>query len=95
MSQAHEPLVVLTDREENVELVNRTLRDAGHVVRCHWIDSVDRIGEALTEFSPSMLFLFCDGDLDTISRIAGIRTEFGSLAPIVAVADDVDESSIT
>jgi hypothetical protein len=61
MSQAHEPFIVLTDSEEHVELINRTLRDAGHAVRCHWIDSVDRVGEALAEHSASMLWMRRNG----------------------------------
>ena len=94
MNQAHEPFIVLTDREENVELINRTLRDAGHAVRCHWIDNVDRVGEALAEHSASMLWMFSDGDPEAIARIARIRTELGSMVPLVAVTNDVDEASI-
>jgi diguanylate cyclase (GGDEF)-like protein len=94
MSQAHEPFIVLTDSEEHVELINRTLRDAGHAVRCHWIDSVDRVGEALAEHSASMLWMFPDGDLDGIAKIARIRTEFGAMVPLIVVMNDVNEASI-
>ncbi len=94
MSQAHEPFIVLTDREEHVELINRTLRDAGHAVRCHWINGIDRVGKALAERSASMLWLFSDGDPEGIAKIARIRTEFGSMVPLVVVTNQVDEASI-
>ncbi len=94
MSQAHVPLVVLTDHEENVELINRVLRDTEHAIRCHWIDSVDRIADALLEFSAELLWLFHDGSPDEIRQIAKIRKEVAPMVPLLVVGDAVDESAI-
>ena len=74
MSQEKVSLVVLTDREENVEFINRTLRDAGHTVQCHWIDSIDRVREALEKYSPELLWMFHDGSAAKIERVAKYRT---------------------
>ncbi|MFP6829003.1 MAG: hypothetical protein VCC36_08210 [Gammaproteobacteria bacterium] len=61
MTQAHVPLLVLTDREEDVEFINRTLRAAGHAVRCHWINHVERVTDALAEYSIELLCMFSTG----------------------------------
>ena len=45
MAQAQVPLIVLSGREDDVELVNRSLRDGGHPVRCHWVAKVDALAE--------------------------------------------------
>jgi diguanylate cyclase (GGDEF)-like protein len=94
MSQAHVPLVILTDREDNVEFINRTLRDAGHTVRCHWIDSFDRIAEALLEYSPQLLWLFSDGDVAEIRKVAKLRKESAPMVPLLVVSENADESMI-
>jgi hypothetical protein len=60
-TQAHVPLLVLTDREEDVEFINRTLRAAGHAVRCHWINHVERVTDALAEYSIELLCMFSTG----------------------------------
>ncbi len=94
MSQAHVPLVVVTDREENVEIITRALRDGGHVVRCHWIDSIDRVGDALQEYAAELLWLFDDGNLEHIRQVAEIRKEVAPMVPLLAVGDNVEESAI-
>ncbi|NIV17228.1 MAG: hypothetical protein GWN47_02210, partial [Woeseiaceae bacterium] len=40
-------IAVLTDNEEDVEVVNGTLRDAGHTAHCHWVESSRRFDETL------------------------------------------------
>ena len=94
MSQENAPLVVLTDREENVEFINRTLRDAGHTVRCHWIDSIDRVPEALKKYSPELLWLFHDGKAAKIKRVAKCRTSVPPIVPLLVVSENVDEEAI-
>ena len=94
MSQAHVPLVVFTDREDNVEFINRTLRDAGHTVRCHWVDSIDHMTSALQDYSPELLWLFNKDDPGQIRQIAKIRKETAPMVPLLVVTEDVDESAI-
>ena len=94
MSQAHLPLVVLTDLEENVEFINRTLRDVGHRVRCHWINSIDHVTDALEEFSPELLWLFSDGNAAEIKRVAQRRKNSAPLVPLLVVSKIADEAAI-
>ena len=94
MSQAHVPIVVLTNREENVEFINRALRDVGHMVRCHWIDSIDRVTDALEEYSPELLWLFNDGNPNAIKRVAKCRKQVAPMVPLLVVSENVDEAAI-
>jgi len=94
MSQAHVPLLVLTDREEDVEFINRTLRAAGHAVRCHWIDTVDRVTDALAEHAIELLCLFSSGDSADIEQVAKIRKAVAPMVPLLVVSENIDESAI-
>ena len=94
MSQENVSLVVLTDREENVEFINRTLRGAGRTVRCHWIDSIDRVPEALEKYSPELLWMFHNGSAAKIKRVAKSRKNVPPIVPLLVVSEDVDESAI-
>ena len=94
MSQAHVPLVVLTDREEDVEFINRTLRDGGHTVRCHWVDNIDRLPDALRQYTPELLWQFNDGNAAEIKQVAEIREDSAPMVPLVVVSKTVDESAI-
>src|SRR5262249_58013012 len=53
-------LIVLSGREDDVELVNRSLRDGGHPVRCLWVAKVDALSGALDEHEPELLCFFPD-----------------------------------
>ncbi len=94
MTQAHVPLLVLTDREENVEFINRTLRAAGHTVRCHWIDNVDRVTDALAEYAIELLCMFCTGDTAEIEQVAKHRKAVAPMVPLLVVSENSDESAI-
>jgi multidomain signaling protein FimX len=95
MSQPHVPLVVLTDREENVEFINRALRDAGHTVRCHWIDSVERVPDALIEYAAELLWLFSNGNLAEIRQVSQARRTAAPMVPLLVVSEDVSENAIS
>ena len=58
MAQAPVPLIVLSGREDDVELVNRSLRDGGHPVRCHWVTKVDALAGAIDDHAPELAVLF-------------------------------------
>ena len=71
VQQAQVPLIVLSGREDDVELVNRSLRDGGHAVRCHWVAKVDKLLAALQEHTPELLCFFPDSMPIAIREIDG------------------------
>ena len=68
MGQAPVPLIVLSGREDDVELVNRSLRDGGHPVRCHWVAKVDKLLGALQDLTIEPFNCSPEGVTGTIAR---------------------------
>ena len=60
MTQAPVPLIVLSGRQDDVELVNRALRDGGHPVRCHWVTNLESLAQTIDAEEPQLLCFFPD-----------------------------------
>ncbi len=95
MAQAPVPLIVLTPAEDDVELINKTLRDAGHPVHCHWVRRVEDLEAALVDASPELLWYRADRFPTSIADVARIRQQTSSVVPLLAFALDVEESTVT
>jgi diguanylate cyclase (GGDEF)-like protein len=93
-SQASVPLVVLTGREDDVELVNRSMRDGGHAVRCHWVAKIDALAVALDDHSPELLCYFPDSLPAPIREIAKIKQQAAQMVPLVVVSKAAEEADI-
>ncbi len=94
MLQAPVPLIVLSGREDDVELVNRSLRDGGHPVRCHWISKLDALADAIENHEPHLLCFFPDSLPAHIREIAKIKQRAASIAPLVVVRQAAEETDI-
>ena len=94
MGQAPVPLIVLSGREDDVELVNRSLRDGGHAVRCHWVAKVDKLLGALQDVGPELLCFFPDSLPVAIREIAKIKQHAAGAVPLVVVSKAAQETDI-
>jgi diguanylate cyclase (GGDEF)-like protein len=94
LAQASVPLVVLTAREDDVELVNRSLRDGGHPVRCHWVARIDSLADALEGHDAQLLCFFPDSLPAPIREIAKIRQQVSRMVPLVVVSKAAEETDI-
>ena len=94
MVQAQVPLIVLSGREDDVELVNRSLRDGGHPVRCHWVAKVDALAGAIEEHAPELLCFFPDSLPAPIREIAKIKQHAAGTVPLVVVSKAAQEADI-
>lgn len=92
--QPHVPLVILSSRQDDVELINRTLRDGGHPVRCHWVKNVDALADALESFAPQLLWYFADSLPTPIRDVAKIKQQRAAMVPLIAVGQVADEGSM-
>jgi diguanylate cyclase (GGDEF)-like protein len=93
-AQAAVPLIVLTGREDDVELVNRSLRDGGHPVRCHWVANIDALLSALDDHDPQLLCFFPDSLPAPIREIAKIQQQAAHMVPLVVVSRAAEETDI-
>ena len=94
MAQAPVPLIVLSGREDDVELVNRSLRDGGHPVRCHWVTKVDALAARSTITPPSSLCFFPDSLPAPIREIAKIKQQAAGTVPLLVVSNAAQEADI-
>ena len=94
MVQAPVPLIVLSGREDDVELVNRSLRDGGHAVRCHWVMKLDALAGAIDDHDPQLLCFFPDSLPASIREIAKIKQRATHAVPLVVVSKAAEETDI-
>jgi diguanylate cyclase (GGDEF)-like protein len=85
---------VLSGREDDVELVNRSLRDGGHPVRCHWVAKVDALAGAMDDYNPELLCFFPDSLPTPIREIAKIKQQAAGMVPLVVVSRAAEETDI-
>jgi diguanylate cyclase (GGDEF)-like protein len=95
MNDSSFSVIVLTSRQDDVELVNRTLRDAGHRARCEWVQRADALADALQSRDPQLLFLFGDTFAAAVRDVAKIRQLEAPMVPLVVVRMTVDEAAIS
>ena len=87
-------IAVLTEREEDVELVNGTLRDAGYVAQCHWVENPAGFDEALEEDGIELIILNDDRYPDAIRQVIKQKDAFFPEIPLLVLKSEVDENTI-
>jgi diguanylate cyclase (GGDEF)-like protein len=87
-------IAVLTGNQDDVELVNSSLRDAGHAAHCHWIETPGKFADILGRESVELIILCVDEYPDKIRQVVKQKDGFIPEVPVVAVANEADENSI-
>jgi EAL domain-containing protein (putative c-di-GMP-specific phosphodiesterase class I)/GGDEF domain-containing protein/PAS domain-containing protein len=87
------PVVVLSRQQDPVEIINSTLRNAGHPVHCTWVRGVPALGDALTHAEPQLVFL-CVADAEELVAAMDARQRFATKVPVIIVRDAVTEADL-
>ncbi|MGA1768784.1 MAG: EAL domain-containing protein [Steroidobacteraceae bacterium] len=88
------PLAVVTARQEQVEWINKTLRNAGHPVHLGWVGPEHDPADALRGIRPEMILLFEEpGTLDLASLLE-VRGKLRLRVPVLVVLNQVSEAAI-
>jgi diguanylate cyclase (GGDEF)-like protein len=85
---------VLTESQDDVELVNGTLRDAGHAAHCHWVGGPEQFEEALDNHNIELVILNDDRYQDAIRQVIKQKDQFYPEVPLLAVKSEVNENTI-
>ena len=87
-------IAVLTSNQDDVELVNGSLRDAGHAAHCHWIESPAKFDKTLRTERIELIIVNSDCYSDTIRQVIKQKHAFQPEVPVIAVKESVDEAGI-
>lgn len=88
------PILAVSKRDEDAELVNRLLRRAGITARCTRVGSLDALPDALQAHRPHLLFLFASDPARDVGAVAKACAEIAPIMPIIAVTPSADEAAI-
>jgi diguanylate cyclase (GGDEF)-like protein len=87
-------MIALTRSQDNVEAINKALRNAGHPVHVTWLPDARDLGDALTQASAEMLMLFADEGIVDLASAMDFRARFAPDVPVLIVREKLDETSI-
>jgi diguanylate cyclase (GGDEF)-like protein len=87
-------IAVLTNNEDDVALINSTLRDAGHAAHCHWVIGADALNQTLRTNDVELLILNCDRYEDSVRDVIKHKDRFNPEVPVIAIAEDASEQAI-
>lgn len=87
-------IAVLSSNQDDVELVNSSLRDVGHAAHCHWIQTPGRFADALLKESIELIILNTDSYADTVRQVVKQKDSFIPEVPVIAVRESADEEVI-
>ncbi|MBX3703444.1 MAG: EAL domain-containing protein [Steroidobacteraceae bacterium] len=88
------PMIALTRSQDNVEAINKALRNAGHPVHVTWLPDARDLGDALTQASAEMLMLFADEAIVDLASAMDFRARFAPDVPVLVVRERLDEDAI-
>jgi len=87
-------IAVLSEDQDDVALINSTLRDAGHAAQCHWVDKPAKIADTLSSERVELLIMNCDRFRDPIRSVIKRKDYFNPEVPLIAIKDKADEKAI-
>jgi PAS domain S-box-containing protein len=94
-SQVGVPVIVLAHKQDNVEAINRLLRDAGHAVHCTGLSDINDVADALLQLPPELIVHFADEFPVAVPAVAELRRQSAPGIPLITVRDALDEAIIS
>ncbi len=90
----HISIAVLSGNQDDVELVNSSLRDAGHAARCLWIETPGKFADVLQKEAIELIVLRVDNYADDVRQVVKQKDGFIPEVPVIAIGREADEVSI-
>ena len=87
-------IAVLSRSQDDVELINQALRDAGHAARCHWIANPNSLADTLSSERVELLILNCDSYADPIRQVVKQKDKYDPEVPVIAMQQQAAEADI-
>ncbi len=87
-------IAVLSDNEDDVQLINSTLRDEGHAAHCHWVAKPKSLNDTLSRHQVELVILNCDSYSDSIRQVVKQKDVFNPEVPVIALKEEASEMAI-
>jgi diguanylate cyclase (GGDEF)-like protein len=87
-------IAVLSQNQDDVALINGTLRDGGHAAHCHWIDRPGKLDDTLAADRVELIIVNCDRYPEGIRRVIKQKDRFNPEVPVIALRKQADENTI-
>jgi len=87
-------IAVLSENQDDVELINSALRGAGHAAHCHWISKPAKLADTLSAEQVELLIMNCDRYSDSIRAVIKRKDYFNPEVPLIALKEKADENAI-
>lgn len=87
-------IAVLSASQDDVELVNRTMRDAGNAAHCHWAAVPGALDDTLGSRDIELLVVNIDSYPDTIRQVVRQKHTYNPALPVIAISKTVNEDTI-
>lgn len=88
------PMIILARQQEQVEVINSTLRKAGHAVHCHWVNEISDLGDALTQINAHMVIAVVGQDEKETVTALQVFKQFAAGVPALIVREQITENVI-
>ncbi len=88
------PIAVLTTKQDDVELVNKTLRDGGHAAHCQWARNPTEFDKILQNPDLELIVLDRDTYADSIMQVIKQKDSYSPETPVLAMQHRVDEGDM-
>ncbi|MGI9202446.1 MAG: EAL domain-containing protein [Woeseiaceae bacterium] len=87
-------IAVLSANQDDTQLVNSSLRDAGHAAHCHWIKNPALFDDILSERRVELIILNVNDYPDSIKQVVGQKDVYHPEVPVIVLRDAADEQII-
>ena len=87
-------IAVLSRNQDDVELINSTLRDAGLAARCHWVQKARNLEDALFDERVELIILNCDSFDESIRGTSKLKDKVNPEVPVIGIAARANEKTI-
>jgi PAS domain S-box-containing protein len=86
-------LTILSRQQDDVEIINSTLRNAGHLVHCTWVRELAELSDSLGSNAPELLFARVTSPAE-IEAAMEVRSRHASGIPVVLIRDALTEADL-
>lgn len=88
------PMIIVARLQDQVELINKALRKAGHAVHCHWVTELNDFGDTVSQVNAHMAIGVISEDANEMAQTLKVFRQFAPGIPALIVREQITEAVI-